>query len=619
MKQKMLFIIVIFVLIVSGCNLPFNTEEAGDQHSVEPPALQNTNKPSGNQPSLSDVRYWLYLIDVNLEMETVDQIVVSEHDMVVLDFIPSEANNTDYPMSDIVDRLHNATYPKLVIAYIDIGQAEDFRIYWQPGWDIGNPEWIVGSDPDGWEGNYPVAYWYDEWQEIWLGEDGTLQAILDAGFDGIYLDWVEAYSDENVLTIAERDAVNPRQEMIWWVGNMAEFTRAQKPDFYIIAQNAAELAESDEYVDIIDAISQEQVWFDGAADDDPPGDCPLPRIEADVETEAYVAKLSDACRTLYEEFPDSTLHVSSEEYLHDLKSAQQKGLLIFTVDYAIKPENITWVYETSRSLGFVPFVGNRALDRYQDPVLETDENVPPVSSNIDWWQPGVNTTWQWQLSGEIDTSFDVDMYDVDLFETDTDVVQALHAQGRAVVCYISVGSWEDWRPDADQFPKEVIGKNYEGWPGEKWLDIRQIDQLDPIMRARLDECASKGFDGIEPDNIDAYTNDTGFPLTYDDQLAYNIWLAEEAHARGLSIGLKNDPEQVTDLLSYFDWALTEDCFAEGWCDEMLPFIQAGKPVFAAEYTDMNIALEDLCPQAEAWDISAILKNRDLDTDMVSCR
>lgn len=228
-------------------------------------------------------------------------------------------------------------------------------------------------------------------------------------------------------------------------------------------------------------------------------------------------------------------------------------------------------------------------------------------------------TWQWQLDQPIDQSFDVDMYDIDLFDSDSRTVGALHSQRRIVVCYISVGSWEEWRPDAGQFPESVVGKNYDGWPGEKWLDIRQIDLLAPIMRARFDECKAKGFDGIEPDNIDAYTNDTGFQLTYEDQLAYNTWLAKEAHSRGLSIGLKNDPDQVADLLPHFDWALTEDCFAEGWCELMLPFIEAGKPVFAAEYTDMKISLNDFCPQAKVWKFSAILKNRDLDAFMESCR
>jgi cysteinyl-tRNA synthetase, unknown class len=322
-----------------------------------------------SQNMLTDVEHWLYLIDVNLEMETVEKIAISDHDMVVLDFISSEANNTAYPMAQVVESLHNASHPKLVLAYIDIGQAEDFRTYWQSGWEIGNPDWIVGGDPDGWEGNYPVAYWYDEWREIWMGKGGTLDAILEAGFDGIYLDWVEAYSDENVIAFAESEGADPRQEMIWWVGDLAEFGRAQNPDFIVIAQNAAELAASDEYVEYIDAIAQEQVWFDGAADDDPPGDCPLPRTEAEVETEAYQDTLSEACHQMYVDFPDSTLHVSSQEYLRDLQLAQQKGLLIFTVDYAVDAENIAWVFETSRNLGFVPFVGNRALDQYRAPFL----------------------------------------------------------------------------------------------------------------------------------------------------------------------------------------------------------------------------------------------------------
>jgi hypothetical protein len=206
---------------------------------------------------------------------------------------------------------------------------------------------------------------------------------------------------------------------------------------------------------------------------------------------------------------------------------------------------------------------------------------------------------------------DVDLYDIDLFESDASVIATLHAQGRKVVCYVSVGSWEDWRPDADQFPATVIGDAYEGWPGEYWLDIRQIELLAPVMRARLDSCKDKGFDGIEPDNMDGYTNDTGFPLTYEDQIQYNIWVAVEAHARGLSVGLKNDPDQVADLLPYFDWALTEDCFAEAWCQEMVPFIQMGKPVLAAEYTDSGGTTGQVCPEAERLRFSLILKDREL--------
>lgn len=239
-----------------------------------------------------------------------------------------------------------------------------------------------------------------------------------------------------------------------------------------------------------------------------------------------------------------------------------------------------------------------------------------------WWKPPVNPTWQWQLTDPpIDPSFDVDMYDIDMFDNDASTVAALHAEGRKVFCYVSVGSWEDWRPDAYQFPESVIGNDYEGWPDEKWLDIRQIDLLAPIIRARFDLCKAKGFDGIEPDNIDGFTNDTGFPLTYQDQLEYNIWLADEAHARGLSIGLKNDDDQAEDLWSYFDWAMTEDCFVDDWCHEMEPFIAAGKAVFAAEYTDQMSTWEfwsEVCPEAEAKAFSVILKNRDLDAWRRGC-
>lgn len=236
----------------------------------------------------------------------------------------------------------------------------------------------------------------------------------------------------------------------------------------------------------------------------------------------------------------------------------------------------------------------------------------PRGSQTAWWTPSLGLRWQWQLSGlPLDLRIDVDMYDIDLFETDDSEIEALHAQGRKVVCYVSAGSWEDWRPDAARFPTSVVGEDYEGWPGEYWLDIRQIELLAPVMRARLDLCRDKGFDGIEPDNIDGYTNDTGFPLTYEDQIMYNLWLADEAHARGLSIGLKNDPDQVADLLPSFDWALTEDCFAEGWCEQMTPFIELGKPVFAAEYTDTGGSIAQLCQAAERLEFSLILKDREL--------
>jgi cysteinyl-tRNA synthetase len=255
------------MLLLSACQFSGVPHSAGMQATsthqsaatIAPGAILDIRDAS----QLADVSHWLYLIDVDLDEDIVDRIAASSYDMVVIDYIVSEEWNQDYPLSEVIGQWRHAAHPKLVLAYIDIGEAEDYRTYWQPGWRVGNPAWITGDDPDGWEGNYPVAYWHDAWREIWLGAQGYLQGILDAGYDGVYLDWVEAYSDENVLEIADLDGVDPIQEMIWFVTDLAAFGRDQDPGFIVVAQNAAGLAAYDEYVAVIDAIAQEQVWFDG--------------------------------------------------------------------------------------------------------------------------------------------------------------------------------------------------------------------------------------------------------------------------------------------------------------------------------------------------------------------
>jgi len=246
---------------------------------------------------------------------------------------------------------------------------------------------------------------------------------------------------------------------------------------------------------------------------------------------------------------------------------------------------------------------------------QSSPNSPTPAAG--WWRPAPGLTWQWQLDGEIDLDVAADVFDVDL-EVDPTVVDALHARGARVICYISVGSYEEWRPDAGLFPPEILGNNYAGWDGERWLDIRRLDLLAPILRARLDLCAAKGFDAVEPDNIEIYTEDTGFPLTYADQLAFAVWLADEAHARGLAIGLKNAAEQVVDLVGRYDFAITEDAFYYDWADEMAPFIEAGKAVFAAEYDDLPGDFEEYCRRSQELEFSLILKHRDLDAWLETC-
>ncbi|HNQ46015.1 MAG TPA: endo alpha-1,4 polygalactosaminidase [Syntrophorhabdus sp.] len=232
------------------------------------------------------------------------------------------------------------------------------------------------------------------------------------------------------------------------------------------------------------------------------------------------------------------------------------------------------------------------------------------------WVPPQRTSWQWQLNGRVNQSYDVDMYDIDLFETDPSVVLSLHDQGKRVICYFSAGSLEQWRPDASAFPPSVIGKPLAGWPGERWLDIRKIDIVGPIMAARLDLCREKGFDGVETDNIEGYANDTGFPLTYEDQLKYNAFLAHEAHARGLSIGLKNDLDQIPDLVHLFDWALNEQCFQFDECHKLMPFIEAGKAVFHVEY---KLPAKRFCSAANELNFNSLKKRRSLKAWRKACR
>jgi endo-alpha-1,4-polygalactosaminidase (GH114 family) len=237
------------------------------------------------------------------------------------------------------------------------------------------------------------------------------------------------------------------------------------------------------------------------------------------------------------------------------------------------------------------------------------------------WQPAPGTSWQWQLTETIDTSVDVAMYDIDLFEAPASTINALRGAGRAVICYFSAGSREDWRPDASQFASADHKNPLEGWAGETWLDVRS-QNVRTIMKARLDLAVSKHCDGVEPDNVDGYANDTGFPLTEAHQLDYNKFLAAEAHARGLSVGLKNTVELVGQLVSHFDWALNEECLSYGECATLKPFLNAGKAVFHVEYVDsvsQGPAKQNaVCGQPSIAGFSTLIKTWDLDAWRLAC-
>ncbi|HEY0843811.1 MAG TPA: endo alpha-1,4 polygalactosaminidase [Noviherbaspirillum sp.] len=235
------------------------------------------------------------------------------------------------------------------------------------------------------------------------------------------------------------------------------------------------------------------------------------------------------------------------------------------------------------------------------------------------WTPSISDTWQWQLSGAVNTDYAVKVYDIDLFDTPQSTIDTLKSQGKNVVCYFSAGSSENWRPDFNQFLSGDMGNSLDGWAGERWLDTRSAN-VRQVMQKRLDLAKAKGCDGVEPDNVDGYTNGSGFPLTASTQLDYNRFLAAEARARGLKVGLKNDVDQVAQLAPYFDFAVNEQCFQYQECGAYTAFTNQGKPVFNAEYAskyqnNTNGARTTLCQLAKAANIRTLVLALNLDNSI----
>ena len=256
------------------------------------------------------------------------------------------------------------------------------------------------------------------------------------------------------------------------------------------------------------------------------------------------------------------------------------------------------------------------------PTPSDDPGTPPAPG-ASWYQPAASSTWQWQLQGAINTSYAVDIYDIDLFEAPDSVIADLHNAGRKVICYFSAGSYENWRPDAAQFTAGDIGKAMDGWAGEYWIDIRSAN-VRGIMEARLDLAKSKHCDGVEPDNVEGYGADSGFSLTANDQLGFNRFIAAAAHDRGLAVALKNDVDQIAALVGDFDFAVNEECFEYDECDTLAPFIQAGKPVLQAEYAGTYVNNADaraaMCADSLNRGFSTLVLPLDLDDSFrYSCR
>jgi hypothetical protein len=218
---------------------------------------------------------------------------------------------------------------------------------------------------------------------------------------------------------------------------------------------------------------------------------------------------------------------------------------------------------------------------------------PPYSWNHDdvsVWQPKATTPYQMILTGAVDDSQgDIEpsktpIFDVDLFYTNKSVIDALHDEGKKVICYFSAGSSEDWRPDYTSFAAADKGPCLNGWAGERYVDVRSANVFN-VMKKRIALAAEKGCDGIDPDNMDG----TGFGFTTTDTVNYIKKLAKEAHTYGIGMGLKNVQDLLSRVQDDVQFAVNEECgLSDGDCDAYTSFLKAGKPVFHVEYANYKI-------------------------------
>lgn len=304
-------------------------EEDEDVVAVDPSTITVTTVGVGGPLPLSQVLYWSYVIQDHFANP--QALVDSHYDLMVIDQARSMSDYADYNDALLVQRLKESANHvggnKVALCYVNIGEAEDYRWYWQEGWGIGQPSFILGADPDGWEGNYPVKYWDSSWKQILYA---YLNRIIDDGYDGVYLDWLLGYELAMVQSAAAVEGRDAVMEMVQLVKDLADYARSLRTGFLIVAQNGAALGSYADYLAAIDAQAQEDVWFSGGADG-VPGDIP----RDPTETEMVLNQLA-------------------------VIRAQRKP--IFTVDYATIPANVATAYTQAGLQEFIEYVTTVELD-----------------------------------------------------------------------------------------------------------------------------------------------------------------------------------------------------------------------------------------------------------------
>jgi len=316
--------------LLAACGDGPRRASSGSGDPVDPAAVTVNQPGSGGPLALKSVVYWAYQIqDHYLNPQP---LADSHYDLLIIDQARSINDLTGYNDALLVSKLQSSSNhvggKKLVLCYVDIGQAENFRWYWQQGWKVGDPTWIAGKDPDGWAGDFVVKFWAPEWKAILKS---YLDRIIADGYDGIYMDWLEAFEFGAVAKAAAAEGKNGRAEMAALVKELAAYARAKKPGFLFVGQNGAVLADEPDYLSTVDGQAQEDTWFSGGATG----------AGGDIATKP----------------------ADTQDLIKALNVFKKAGIPVFTCDYAFKADHVSACYTNAATLGFVGYVTGVQLDR----------------------------------------------------------------------------------------------------------------------------------------------------------------------------------------------------------------------------------------------------------------
>jgi cysteinyl-tRNA synthetase len=281
--------LLVLLLVLAGASIP----------SI-PPDGRVSAAPAVLRP-WTDVHNWIIWLD----RPDLAQIASSSFELAVIDYSSDRTPAGEFTAAQI-DALRSGQCSRRVLAYIDIGLAENYRFYWQPGWRTGNPSWIGDPDPDR-PTDFSIQFSNPAWRQIM---ERYLDRVIAQGFDGVYLDRLDSYAD----------TPTGAQDMLDLVRAMAAYARARSPlgeDFGVFVQNEPHFAA--DLVAVLTGIGNEAAYF-------------APTDQA--TTDAWRAAMESGL---------------------DVIRQGSRGHLVLTVDFANTPANIAEAYNRARAKGYVPY------------------------------------------------------------------------------------------------------------------------------------------------------------------------------------------------------------------------------------------------------------------------